>query len=354
MTNEGRPRLRDLGVAPGLFPTGSLNAITDVPGVTVGHLTRIEGQDIRTGVTVVRPHPGNTFQDKVPAGLAVANGFGKLIGATQLCELGEIETPIVLTNTLSAPEGAKAIIAWTLEQPGNEAVKSVNPVVGETNDGILNAIRRRIVTPEDVLVALNAACGGPVTEGAVGAGTGTIAYGLKAGIGNSSRQIEVGGQRFVLGVLVHANHGGALRIGGAPIAQPEAASSDGSIVILAATDAPLGDRNLRRLASRTFAGLARTGADFAHGSGDYAIAFSTADTVRRTQARRAGIAPYAELSNDLVSPLFSAVADATEEAVCNALLQAWPMSRVDSSSGAVVQVPALDIATVRRALGDGR
>jgi D-aminopeptidase len=352
-----RVRARALGLAPGVFPPGPFNAITDVAGVRVGHRTRIEGDDIRTGVTVIMPHEGNLYQDKTPAGFVVANGFGKFAGSTQIVELGEIETPIALTNTLSVPQAADGLVAWTLDQPGNETVRTINPVVGETNDGELNAIRKRVITRQDVLAAIAAAKGGPVEEGAVGAGTGTIAFGWKGGIGTSSRVLpaELGGYR--VGVLVQTNFGGTLQMGGASVgvalkqyflreyAKPK--SADGSIVIIVATDAPLSDRNLRRLADRAFAGLARTGSAFSNGSGDYALAFSTAQSVRRTPARRAAPTVVEDLPNDRISPLFVAVADATEEAIYNSLLMARTMQRRDPATGEVFVARALDIAAAK-------
>ncbi len=341
-----RHRGRDLGIAVGILSPGPLNAITDVAGVHVGQVTLWEGDDIRTGVTAVLPHAGNLFQEKVPAGLAVGNGFGKLAGATQIAELGEIETPIVLTNTLAVPRAADALLDWTLAQPGNETVVSVNPVVGETNDGWLNDIRRRVVTPDHVLAALRGAQAGPVAEGCVGAGTGTVAFGWKGGIGTSSRRLPADLGGYTVGALVQSNFGGVLQIAGIPVGQilgqyylkgqlddrPAANASnpqpvtrnsqpaDGSIMIVLATDAPLSDRNLTRLARRAFAGLARTGAAMSNGSGDYALAFSTAEAVRRTPARRKAVALLPDLPNDLVSPLFLAAIEATEEAIYNSLL----------------------------------
>ena len=332
----GRPsprrRARELGVAPGLFPTGASNSLTDVRGVSVGNVTLFEGDDIRTGVTAILPHGGNPFQDKVPAGLAVGNGYGKLMGATQLVELGEIETPIALTNTLAVPRAADAILDWTLAQPGNEDVASVNPVVGETNDGRLNNIRERVITPETVLRAIESARDGPVQEGVVGAGTGTVAFGWKGGIGTASRLLPKQSGGYTVGVLVQSNFGGVLRVMGAPVGRAlrrgDAAANTGggddpgSIMMVVATDAPLSDRNLTRLARRALAGLARTGASMSNGSGDYAISFSTAEEVRRTPERRSRAAPLSELPNAKVSPLFQAVIEATEEAVYNSLFMA--------------------------------
>ncbi len=328
--SESRPRARDLGIVPGILPTGPLNAITDVADVRVGQVTLWEGDDIRTGVTAILPHAGNLFQEKVPAGLAVANGFGKLAGATQIMELGEIETPIVLTNTLAVPRAADALLDWTLAQPGNEAVVSVNPVVGETNDGWLNDIRHRAITPDHVLAALAQAQSGPVAEGCVGAGTGTVAFGWKGGIGTSSRRLPASLGGYTVGVLVQSNFGGVLQIMGVPVGQKlgryylkdqlERGAADGSIMIVLATDAPLSDRNLTRLARRAFAGLARTGAAMTNGSGDYALAFSAAEAVRRTPERRRAVMLRPDLPNDLVSPLFLAAIEATEEAIYNSLL----------------------------------
>ena len=356
--SEPRVRARDIGVAPGLLPTGPLNAITDVPGVRVGQVTRVEGESVRTGVTAILPHAGNVFQDKVPAAVSVANGFGKMTALSQIRELGEIETPIVLTNTLSVPQGADGLIEWTLAQPGNEKVRSVNAVVGETNDGNLNDIRRRVITRQDVLEALSSAKGGQVEEGAVGAGAGTVAFGWKGGIGTSSRKLPETG--WTVGVLVQSNYGGALIMAGVPmqaelrkamhLAQAARASADGSIMIVVATDAPLSDRNLERLASRAFAGLARTGSEFSNGSGDYAIAFSTADSVRRTPARRMAPSPIVDLPNDLMSPLFVAVADATEEAIYNSMLMAHTVRSRDPLTGKAVVVEALDIGKVKALL----
>ena len=359
-----RVRARQLGIHPGVFAPGPLNAITDVDGVRVGQVTRIEGPDVRTGITVVIPHGGNVFQDKVPAGVSIENAFGKMAGSTQVQELGEIETPIALTNTLSVPQAADGLIAWTLDQPGNAEVRSVNAVVGETNDGTLNAIRKRVITREDVLRAIATATSGPVAEGSVGAGTGTLAFSWKGGIGTSSRLLpaELGGYR--IGVLVQTNFGGALTVGGVPVgielgeyylkeyAQP--ASADGSLMIVVATDAPLSDRNLTRLAKRAFSGAARTGSAFSNGSGDYAIAFSTALSVRRTPARRETVSTSDSLSNDAMSPLFVAVADATEEAIYNSLFMATTIKREASPSGPAFIGSALNMDRVRSVLKEYR
>ena len=330
-----RPRAREAGIEIGVLSPGPSNSITDVSGVAVGHITIIEGQTVRTGVTAVLPHLGNLFQEKVPAGFAVGNGFGKFIGSTQIVELGEIESPILLTNTLSVPEAAAGVIEWTLTQPGNEEVRSVNPIVGETNDGVLNDIRARRVTKKDALAAIAAARHGPVEEGAVGAGTGTIAFGWKGGIGTSSRRLppKLGGH--VVGVLVQTNYGGVLSVDGVPIGkllgqhylkdELQSSSGDGSVIIVIATDAPLSDRSLERLARRAFLGIARTGSPMTNGSGDYALAFSTADSVRRNAIRRSADTDLRELPNDRISPLFQAVVEATEEAVLNSMFKAETM-----------------------------
>ncbi len=350
---EKRPRLRDLGVTIGVFDPGQLNAITDVRGVRVGHRTVIEGERIRTGVTAIVPHEGNVFQDKSPAAVVVGNGYGKLMGTTQIIELGEIETPILLTNTLAVAQAAEGTIRWTLAQPGNEAVRSLNAVVGETNDGSLNDIRARTITYQHALEAIEQAGTGTVAEGSVGAGTGTIAFGLKGGIGTSSRRVPARASNYTVGVLVQANFGGLLTVAGVPLwkqlgmnpfAPQPAPPNAGSIMIVVATDAPLSDRNLERLAKRALVGLSRTGATLANGSGDYVIAFSTAQEVRRTPARRSSVATFAELPNEAMTPLFQGVAEATEEAIINSLLQARPIRSALSS------VDALDPEVVRRAL----
>lgn len=337
VTDEARPRARDLGLRPGVLTPGLLNAITDVAGVTVGHVTLVEGDDIRTGVTAIVPHPGNVFQNKLPAAVAIGNAFGKFAGTTQVEELGEIETPIVLTNTLSMAEGVAGIVEWTLDQPGNEGVRSVNAVVGETNDGqYLNAIRRRAITKEHVRRALDDAVGGAVQEGNVGAGTGTHAFGWKGGIGTSSRLLPMASGDHTVGVLVQTNYGGILAMGGVPVGKvlgkyllkefSDQSPADGSVVIVIATDAPLSDRNLKRLARRAFNGIAVTGSPMSNGSGDYALAFSTAGSVRRTPERRRAKALIEDLPNDEMTPLFQAAMEATEEAVYNAMLQARTMT----------------------------
>jgi D-aminopeptidase len=338
-----RPRVRDVGLKIGILPTGPLNAITDLAGVAVGHTTIVRGGNIRTGVTAILPHNGNMFREKVPGAVFVGNGFGKLAGSTQVNELGEIETPILLTSTLSVPRVADAVLDYILSQPGNEDVQSVNPLVAETNDGYLNDIRGRHITREDVLSAIKNAKPGTVEEGCIGAGTGTVAFGFKGGIGTSSRKLPVSLGGHTVGVLVQTNFGGVLTVNGAPVGQelrrfylrdelqrsarvnlPQD-SADGSIIIVVGTDAPVDARNLRRMAARTMLGLARTGASATNGSGDYAIAFSSSPDVRvrptnaaeRTTPRTARF-----LSNDGMSPLFQAVIEATEEAIYNSLFRA--------------------------------
>jgi D-aminopeptidase len=338
----GPQRARDIGVAPGIFRTGAQNAITDVAGVRVGHTTIIEGDWVRTGVTAVIPHSGNLFSERVPAAIHVANGFGKLVGSTQVRELGELETPILLTCTLCVWKAADAMTAWMLEQPGLADVRSLNPLVAETNDGRLNAIRSRPLTVQAVRSALQNASSGAVREGSVGAGTGTVAFGFKGGIGTSSRVVPASLGGYTVGVLVQSNFGGVLQVLGAPVGKElgqyafrEATDErgDGSIVVVIATDAPLSDRNLGRLASRAMLGVARTGSSASNGSGDYAIAFSTASTVRRRVAAPgktsdAGATTRAiqDLDNDALSALFQGVIEATEEAVYNSLFMATPVS----------------------------
>jgi D-aminopeptidase len=335
---QGRPRARDLGVTPGVYPQGPLNAITDVDGVRVGHTTVIQGEGVRTGVTAVLPHSGNLFQDKVAGAVFVGNAFGKLTGSTQVAELGTIETPIVLTNTLSVGVAMDAVIRYTLGQPGNEQVRSVNAVVGETNDGGLNDIRGLHVTGQHVLDAIANARSGIVTEGSVGAGVGTRLYGWKGGIGTASRTPPGG---YTVGVLAQTNFGGNLTIAGVPIfrflqppqkaaadVQTEALASgagDGSCMLVVATDAPIDARDLGRLAARAVFGIGRTGSSFSNGSGDFAIAFSTSPEMRSRfgdtalRARRV-------LPTDAISPLFQAALEATEEAVYNSLFQATTVS----------------------------
>lgn len=343
-----RPRVREAGITIGILTPGPLNAITDVPGVRVGQVTLVEGDTIRTGVTAIVPHAGNLFQDKLPAGFVVGNGFGKFMGTTQIEELGEIETPVVLTNTLSVPEAAAGVIEWTLAQPGNEHVRSVNAVVGETNDGRLNDIRARRVKPSDARKAIEAAHDGAVEEGSVGAGTGTVAFGYKGGIGTSSRRLPQAYGGYTIGVIVQSNFGGVLTIAGVDVGkrlgghylelgvEDAKTRADGSIVVIIATDAPLSDRNLKRIARRAFLGIGRTGSPMTNGSGEYALAFSTAESVRRTPARRAGATSVADLPNDLMSPLFQATVEATEEAVINSLFKA---QTVESSSARIEALP---------------
>jgi D-aminopeptidase len=333
-TAQQRPRAREAGITFGILAPGPLNAITDVAGVKVGQVTLVEGANIRTGVTAVVPHGGNLYQDKVPAGFAVGNAYGKFMGSTQVKELGEIETPILLTNTLNVPEAAAGIIQWTLGRPGPEEVRSVNAVVGETNDGYLNDIRGRHVTPAYAVAAIGAAHDGPVQEGAVGAGAGTIAFDWKGGIGTSSRRLPSSLGGWTVGVLVQANFGGVLQVAGVPVGEAlgryylkdelARANADGSVIVVLATDAPLSDRNLERLARRAFLGIARTGSPMTNGSGDYAIAFSTSPDVRRTPERRARPSPIVDLPNEQMSPLFEAAVEATEEAVINSLFAATP------------------------------
>lgn len=324
-----------------MLPTGPLDAITDVGGVEVGHTTIIRGENIRTGVTAILPHAGNLYREKVPAGIFVGNGFGKLAGSTQVDEMGDIETPILLTSTTSVPRVADALISFMLALPGNENVLSINPVVGETNDGYLNDIRGRHISPEDVFAALRNAKGGPVEEGAVGAGTGTVAFGWKGGIGTASRRVPATLGGYTVGVLVQTNFGGVLTIAGASVGQelgqyylrnevhePNAVKDkpDGSCMMLIATDAPIDSWNLKRLAARAWVGMARTGSSASNGSGDYAIAFSTASQVRvhtndKTTARQIEV-----LTNDAMSPLFEAVIEATEEAIYNSMFKATTMT----------------------------
>ncbi len=346
-------RARALGVAPGIFRPGGLNAITDVTGVRVGHATVVEGDSVRTGVTAVLPHGGNIFHDRVPAAIHVGNGFGKLLGVTQVRELGELETPILLTCTLCVWRAADAMAAWMLAQAGMEQVRSINPVVGETNDAALNAIRSRPVTADHVRAALESASEGAVAEGSVGAGAGTTAFGWKGGIGTSSRALPAPLGGWTVGVLVQSNFGGVLQVLGAPVGrelgryafQRDAADprGDGSIMIVVATDAPLSDRNLGRLAARAIMGLGRTGSAASSGSGDYVIAFSTAPTLRRVwDAERLATT---ELANEQASALFQAVVEATEEAIYNSLFMA---TTVRSRDRAVEAIPLERVREVLR------
>jgi D-aminopeptidase len=359
--SDERPRARDAGVVVGIMPPGPLNAITDVEGVLVGQTTVVEGEAVRTGVTAVLPHGGDLFRSRVPAGIVVGNGFGKLVGATQVRELGELETPILLTCTLCVWRAADAMAAWLLERPGMEDVRSINPVVGETNDGSLNDIRSRPITAGHVRAALESAASGPVAEGSVGAGTGTVAFGWKGGIGTASRRLPPSLGGWTVGVLVQSNYGGVLTVDGVPVGRelgrysfqqaleaevPERDGGDGSIMIVVATDAPLDSRNLERLAARALAGLARTGSIMSNGSGDYVIAFSTAPSVRRQAAN--GARPEDRLPNDLVSPLFHAVAEATEEAILNSLFRA---TTVTGAGRTVEALPLEETLEVLRRYG---
>ncbi|MBZ5526150.1 MAG: P1 family peptidase [Acidobacteriia bacterium] len=330
-----------MGIKPGVLQPGPLNAITDVAGVRVGHTTLTQGENVRTGVTAILPHGGNLFQEKVPGAVFIGNAFGKLVGSTQVNELGEIETPILLTSTLSAPKVADFLISYMLALAGNESVQSVNPLVGETNDGYLNDIRARPIQEQDVFKAIRNAREGPVEESSVGAGTGTVAFGFKGGIGTSSRRIPAALGGYTVGVLVQTNYGGILSIGGAPVGRelgnyylknyvevgPRSSgggttqTADGSIMIVVATDAPIEHRNLQRLAARAMLGLGRTGSSGSNGSGDFVIAFSTAPALRIPAH-----GPAAVLGNDDMSPLFEAVIEATEEAIYNSLFRAQDVS----------------------------
>ncbi|HEX3431486.1 MAG TPA: P1 family peptidase [Rhizomicrobium sp.] len=336
-----RPRATELGIRVGVLPAGPLDAITDVAGVMVGHTTIIRGDKVRTGVTAVLPHAGNLFREKVPAAVYVGNGYGKLTGVTQIDEMGNIETPILLTSTTSVPQVAAALVAYVLDRPGNEDVLSVNPVVGETNDGYLNDIRGRHITADDVIAAIRNAHGGAVAEGDVGAGTGTVAFGWKGGIGTASRRIPAKLGGYTVGVLVQTNFGGVLTIAGAPIGQElgqyylrddlkQDASAkekaDGSCMMIIATDAPVDARNLKRLSARAWLGMARTGSSASNGSGDYAIAFSSAPQLRIRSDQKSLTQAVELLSNDAMSPLFEAVIEATEEAIYNSMLRATTMS----------------------------
>jgi D-aminopeptidase len=356
---EQRPRLRDLAVTVGLLPVGPGNAITDVSGVRVGHRTRIEGEGIRTGVTAIVPHGGNLFQEKVPAAVYVGNGFGKLAGSTQVEELGNIESPIVLTNTLAVGTALRAVVQYTLKQPGNEQVVSVNAIVGETNDSWLSDIRSMPIQESDVLASIDDAVTGPVAEGAVGAGTGTVAFSYKAGIGTSSRVFRIGAERYTLGVLVQANYGAFLEIKGVPLYSKEAENylkamtagnrdelpaGNGSCMIVVATDAPLDARNLKRVAKRTVLALGKTGSAMSNGSGDYAIAFSTAYRIPYQGDAAEKLPPL--IANDSMSLIFQAAVEATEEAVYNSLLKAETMRGFQGHTS-----EALSVDRVRRALG---
>ncbi len=357
-----RPRARELGIQVGVFPTGVHNAITDVSGVQVGHSTVVQAPNVRTGVTAILPHAENAYISRVPAALHVGNGYGKLLGVTQVRELGELETPILLTCTLCVWKAADAMVEWMLEQTGMENVRSLNAFVGETNDGRLNDIRSRPIEPEHVFAALESASGGPVAEGGVGAGTGTVAFGWKGGIGTSSRVLPSSLGGYTVGVLVQSNFGGILQIGGAPVGKelgqyafanqvghddeydPDTDLQEwGSIMIVVATDAPLSDRNLERIARRAIMGLSRTGSYASNGSGDYVIAFSTSEEVRRSDGD--GMHRYSDLSNSNVSALFEATLEATEEAIYNSLFMA---ESVTSNGRTVEALPVEETVDILR------
>jgi len=340
-TSNPRPRASDLGLKVGILPAGPLDAITDVTGVEVGQTTIIRGDNVRTGVTAVLPHSGNLYREKVPGAIFVDNGFGKLTGSTQVEEMGDIETPILLTSTTSVPRVADALISYMLSLPGNADVLSINPVVGETNDGYLSDIRGRHVTPDDVFAAVKNAKGGPVEEGNVGAGTGTVVFGWKGGIGTSSRRLPASLGGYTVGALVQTNFGGVLTIAGAPVGQELGQyylrkelqqagggkdKADGSCMIVVATDAPLDAHNLKRLAARAWLGVARTGSSASNGSGDYAIAFSTPPQVRIHASDKALTRKAEVMTNDAMSPLFLAAIEATEEAVYNSMFKATTMT----------------------------
>lgn len=364
---SARPRARDIGLTVGVFRTGANNAITDVDGVRVGHTTVVDGENVRTGVTAILPHGGNPYLSRVPAAIHVGNGFGKLLGVTQVQELGELETPILLTCTLCVWKAADAMVAWLLDQEGMENVRSINPVVGETNDSRLNDIRSRPIRPEHVVAALESAAAGPVEEGAVGAGAGTVAFGWKGGIGTSSRVLPESLGGYTVGVLVQSNFGGILQMGGAPVGQelgqyafadqvrqegsedwdPEADVQEwGSIMMVVATDAPLSDRNLERVARRAIMGLARTGSYASNGSGDYVVAFSTANGVRRSTTP--SVIRVDDLHNEQMSGLFEATVEATEEAIYNSLLKAVT---VTSNGRTVDALPLEETLEVLRRYG---
>jgi len=338
MANAQNQRLRELNIQIGVLPTGLSNAITDVAGVRVGHTTVIKGDAVRTGVTAILPHGGNIFQEKVPAAIYIGNGFGKLTGISQVNELGNLESPIVLTNTLNVSTGMDAVIDYTMDQKGNEQVRSVNAVVGETNDGYLNDIRGRHVTVEDVLLAIQNAKVGPVLEGNVGAGTGTVCFGFKGGIGTSSRKLPASLGGYTVGVLVQSNFGGVLQISGVNVGKELGHFSfrnqlfnnvDGSCMIVVATDAPLDSRNLERLAKRAFLGLAKTGGIASNGSGDYVIAFSSAPSLRVPHQPIGAVLQQSVLGNDRMSPLFMAAIEATEEAILNSLFMATTSTGIE-------------------------
>lgn len=360
MAAEQRPRAREVGVVIGTLPTGPRNAITDVAGVGVGHATLVDGRRLHTGVTAILPHTGNLFRQRVPAAIVVGNGFGKLAGITQVQELGELETPILLTGTLSTWKVADATVDWLLRQPGMEQVRSINPVVGETNDGYLSDIRARPITPALVEQALTQVSYADVQEGDVGAGAGTVAFGWKGGIGTSSRKLAAGEGGYTVGVLVQSNFGGNLTIAGVPVWKalpdpaelarsldsPPPSTGDGSIMIVIATDAPLDAAQLQRLARRALVGLARTGSVMSNGSGDYVIAFSTAKENRRDPD--AAVQSASSVASSNMTPLFQASAEATEEAIINSLFRAHT---VQGDQGTAAALP---LETVLKALRDAR
>lgn len=360
---SSQTRMRDyVGAGPGVMKTGQYNAITDVKGVKVGHVTLIEGNNIRTGVTAVVPHSGNIFRNKVPAAVYVGNGFGKLAGTTQVMELGNIETPVILTNTLNVAEGIIGAVEWTLAQKGNENVHSVNAVVGETNDGGLNDIRARRVTKEDVIQAIENAKGGPVEEGCVGAGTGTVAFGLKGGIGTSSRVLPESMGGYTVGVIVQSNYGGVLEVDGVPVGQLIEQYSyrknilqdvDGSCMIVVATDAPVDARNLERMAKRAIMGLAKTGGIASNGSGDYVIAMSVCPENLIDESKESYNPTL--LLNDDMSGLFMATIEATEEALWNSLFAATDMDGYEESVKAMDKKKVAEyIKKSRKAVGLGK
>ncbi|QDU70812.1 DmpA family aminopeptidase [Mucisphaera calidilacus] len=348
--NHQRPR--QLGFTFGTLPAGPLNAITDVAGVTVGHTTLIEGDAIRTGVTAILPHQGNLYREKTPAAVFVGNGYGKLAGSTQVQELGTLETPVILTNTLSVAAGIEGAIRYSLGHPDNQGLRSINALVGETNDSYLNDIRALAVRPQHVIDAITSAADGPVAEGSVGAGTGTTSFGYKGGIGTASRTLPAERGGYTLGVLVQTNFGGDLTISGLPVGralkEPPKTTDDGSCMIVIATDAPLSPRNLKRLAARAMLGLAPTGSYISNGSGDYAIAFSTAYRIRESGLHEE---PVALLANRAMSPLFQASVEATEEAVINALFAATTITGRDGNTRHAIPVDrVLDIARHHRVI----
>ncbi len=353
MVDNARKRVRDWGITIGDLQPGMLNSITDVTGVKVGQITVFRENDIRTGVTVVLPHGDNVFQEKVPAAIAVGNGFGKLIGHTQVRELGYLESPVALTNTLSAPIAAHALNQYTIAQSGNEEVRSFNPVVGETNDGRLNNIRAHAIVPDHVLEALAEAKNDPVKEGATGAGTGTVCLGYKGGIGSASRKMTLGTKTYVLGVLVQTNFSGSLEISGVPVgkklAERQATSpvpddGKGSCMIVVATDAPLSARQLGRLGRRSFSGMVRTGGNMTHGSGDYAVAFSTAQEVRTFNEPDGYLRKHQFLYDQYLNPFFQAAIEATEEAILNSLFMATAITGINDIT--VSALPAAEVINI--------